>query len=262
MNAISINPLLGIGSVQPGDDVAQLIVQALAANQLQPTAGDILVVAQKIVSKAENRYRSLAEVVPSAEAQALAQTTAKDPRLVELVLNESSAVVRACPGVLIVRDHNGFVMANAGIDASNLDASQHEKHDDQVLLLPKNADVSAATIKQSLHRLTGVELGIVIADSFGRPWRQGVTNVAIGAAGVTALLDKRDQPDRTGRKLQVTQVAIGDLLASAAGLLLGESDESIPVVLIRGLSADYRGNVDSYNTASDLVRPVEQDLFK
>ncbi len=257
MNAISLHPLLGIGSVQPGDNLAALVVQALDANQLQPQAGDVLVIAQKIISKAENRYRSLAAVTPSVAAQELAATTRKDPRLVELVLQESSTVVRACPGVLIVRDHNGFVMANAGIDASNLDGD-----DDQVLLLPVDADASAAALRQMLQILTGIDFGIVIADSFGRPWRDGVTNVAIGAAGVAALLDKRDQPDRAGRKLQVTQVAIGDLLASAAGLLLGESDESIPVVVVRGLSAAYRGNASNYNSAASLVRPAAQDLFK
>lgn len=256
---LQIHPLAGIGEVEPDASLPDILLTALGAADLTLQPGDVLVVAQKIVSKAENRYRSLDTVTPSARALELATATHKDPRLVELVLQESVAVVRACPGVLIVRHHSGCVMANAGIDASNL---RREDLGEQVLLLPEDADASALRLQAALLEATGAAAGIVIADSFGRPWRNGVTNVAIGAAGFPALLDRRNEPDRAGRHLQVTEVAVGDLLASAAGLLMGEGSEGIPAVLIRGLPARYRIGSLHAATAHTLVRAAERDLFR
>jgi len=254
---LSVIPLCGIGSVSPGDDLADIIANALVSNGLELAVGDVVVVAQKIVSKAEGRYRALDQVSPTQQAQELAETTRKDPRLVQLILDESTGVVRAHPGVLITRHRLGLVMANAGIDASNLDGDAN-----QVLLLPENADTSAAQLRDKLISSSGIQMAVIIADSFGRPWRNGVTNVAIGAAGLPSLLDRRNQTDRSGRLLQVTQVAVADLVASAAGLMLGEADESIPVVLVRGLSKHYLGDGAGDCPASQLIRPLEEDLFQ
>lgn len=256
LQPITIYPLSGIDSIRSGDDLTTHLVTALERNRVGAATGDIWVVAQKIVSKAEGRLRSLSAITPGPTAQNLAAQTHKDPRLVQLILDESTAVVRAQPGVLITRHRQGFVMANAGIDASNLDGDP-----DQVLLLPEDSDRSAAQLRQSLASALQVDCAVVIADSFGRPFRNGVTNVAIGAAGLPALLDKRAQLDRAGRPLRVTQVALGDLLASAAGLLMGEGNESIPAALLRGLPATYRDGQSGEHSAQDLVRPLEQDLF-
>lgn len=264
---LQVIPLTGIGEVAPGSPLPDLLLTAMATNNLLLQNGDVLVLAQKIVSKSESRYRDLSAVIPSEEAVELARNTQKDARLVELVLQESTAVVRACPGVLIVRHHSGCVMANAGIDASNLGQSSSASAEsmivgEQVLLLPQDADASASAVQQALVKCTGRAIGVVIADSFGRPWRNGVTNVAIGSAGVTALLDRRNETDRAGRSLQVTEVAVGDLLASAAGLLMGEGDESIPAVLVRGLPQRFGVGLDDASSAKTLVRPLERDLFK
>lgn len=259
LSALVITPLKGIPIVKPGDDLVELLLDAARANHIQPQAGDVLVLAQKIVSKAEGRYRSLRDVTPSPQAIALAEKTHKDPRLVELVLEESTDIVRAVPGVLIVRHRHGHVMANAGIDASNLSAEHGE---DDVLLLPENADHSAAQLRQGLVSSLGFEVAVVISDSFGRPWRNGVSNVAIGVAGLPALLDKRNETDMIGRTLRVTQVAVGDLVASAAGLMMGEADEAIPATWINGLPAHYHGSEGNHSGASTLVRPLEEDLFR
>jgi coenzyme F420-0:L-glutamate ligase/coenzyme F420-1:gamma-L-glutamate ligase len=255
---IHVRGLAGIGDLGPGDDLAAILAESLNESAIAPATGDILVVAQKAVSKVENRFADLATVTPSDRARILAEETRKDPRLVELILGESTHLVRARPGVLIVRHRNGYVMANAGIDASNLVPGLGE----QVLLLPEDADASAARLRDALARLTGVELGVVVSDSFGRPWRNGVTNVAIGAAGIPALLDRRNEKDRYGRTLEVTQVAVGDLLASAAGLAMGEGDEGCPAVHVRGLPANYRGHPDRNIGAAGLIRPLEEDLFR
>lgn len=258
MARIQITGLEGIGDLSPGDDLAAIVLDAMAAQGLEPVAGDALVIAQKAVSKVENRFVDLDTVVPCPRAQALAEKTRKDPQLVEVILSESIAVVRAKPGVLIVRHRSGHVMANAGIDASNLMPGKGRR----VLLLPADADASAAAIQTSIAKACGVRLGIVISDSFGRPWRNGVTNVAIGSAGIPALLDKRQQKDRYGRVLEVTQVAVGDLLASAAGLTMGEADEGRPIIHIRGLSPEYSGQNGQHRPATALIRPLEEDLFQ
>lgn len=248
---IEIRPLTGLGEIRPGDDLPALLVEALRA--AAPRSGSVLVVTQKVVSKAEDRFVSLADVEPSPEALRLSALTRKDARLVELVLRESSAVLRAVPNVLITRHKLGLVMANAGIDRSNLG----ERAGDRVLLLPCDPDASARRIRERVCTELDRPIAVVISDSFGRPWRNGVVNVAIGSAGMPSLLDRRGQLDRDGRPLEVTQVAIGDMLASAAGLVSGEGDEGIPAVLVSGLrvSAPERG-------ADALVRPLAEDLFQ
>ncbi|MET0286555.1 MAG: coenzyme F420-0:L-glutamate ligase, partial [Polyangiales bacterium] len=222
---ISIRPLSGIGEVRPGDDLAALLLGAL---QTPPDHGSVLVVTQKVVSKAEAQFVDLRSIEPSAEARRLSALTRKDARLVELVLRESSEVLRAVPDVLITRHRLGLVMANAGIDRSNLG----ERDSERVLLLPRDPDASAQRIASRLRARFDRHVAVVISDSFGRPWRNGVVNVAIGAAGLPALLDRRGQLDRDGRVLEVTQVAVADMVASAAGLLAGEGDEGIPAVLL------------------------------
>lgn len=248
---LELHPLTGIGEVSPGADLAALLGDALTPLGLR--AGDVLVVTQKIVSKAEGRFVALSSVAPSARATELAAQVKKDARLVELVLRESSAAVRAAPNVLITRTHLGLVMANAGIDRSNIGPGR----DDDVLLLPENPDASAEKLAAALGARFGVAPAIVISDSFGRPWRQGVVNVAIGASGFPSLVDRRGEPDRDGRKLEVTQVALADMAASAAGLVSGEGAESVPVVLMRGFKFDA---VEA--PASALVRPLHEDLFR
>ncbi len=250
---IVLHPLLGIGEIAPGDDVGAILAAALRRAELAPVASDILVVTQKIVSKAENRYVSLAAVKPSARALEFAAITGKDARLVELVLRESAAIVRAAPNVLIARTRGGLVMANAGIDRSNLGPGEGER----VLLLPADPDASAATLAHALEQRFGVAPAVLISDSFGRPWRNGVVNVAIGAAGFPSLVDRRGEFDRDGRKLEVTQVALADMAASAAGLASGEAAESVPAVLIRGFAFDAPPR-----PAASLLRPLREDLFQ
>lgn len=248
---IQLHPLSAIGEVRPGDDLAALLADTLEGFACD--RDDVLVVTQKIVSKAENRFVDLDQVTPGPRALELAALTQKDPRLVELVLAESSDVVRAVPHVLITRHRSGHVMANAGIDRSNLGPGDSER----VLLLPLDCDASAQRLRSGLAALLPSPPGIVISDSFGRPWRNGVINVALGVDGLPALIDRRGEFDRDGRALEVTQVALGDLAASAAGLLMGEGAEGVPAVLIRGLSVPGQAN-----PAAALVRPAQQDLFR
>ncbi|HMN46877.1 MAG TPA: coenzyme F420-0:L-glutamate ligase [Povalibacter sp.] len=251
---LSFIPVPGLPEVRPGDDLADLLDRALASAGLHLQDGDVLVVAQKIVSKAENRYVELASVTPGAEALALAQRCFKDPRLVELVLRESTEVVRVAPNVLIVRHRLGFVVANAAIDQSNLPAGP-----DRALLLPVDPDASAFSLQLRLQEHHGIGLAVLISDSFGRPWRMGVTGVCVGCAGLRALVDLRGTHDRSGRPLQVTQIAIADQLCAAATLVTGEAAEGRPMVIVRGVPAEYFK--DSTGAAA-LIRPIEQDLFR
>ena len=246
--------LPGLPMVKAGDDLAALLADALARCGEALRAGDVVVVAQKIVSKAEDRRVVLDDVVPSARALQIADETAKDPRLVELILSESRRVVRKAPGVLIVEHRLGFVMANAGIDQSNVGADDEPA---AALLLPLDPDGSAERLRAGLGRLCGALPGIVINDSFGRPWRQGTMGIAIGAAGIPALLDKRGKTDLFGRPLKVTVIGLADEIAAAASLLMGGADEGQPVVILRGL--DLGGEA---LPASALVRPAEEDLFR
>ena len=246
---IEILPLTGIGEVLPGADLAAILADALQASAIAPRPGDVLVVTQKIVSKAEGRFVDLATVIPGERATTLAETTRKDARLVELVLRESTDVLRAVPNVLITRHRAGHVMANAGIDRSNIGDGAGE----QALLLPADADVSAERLWEALEK----RCAVVISDSFGRPWRYGVVNVAIGVAGMPSLIDRRGDLDRDGRRLEVTQIALGDMIATAAGLAMGEAAEGIPAVLVRGV--DWSG---PDRPADALVRPLAEDLFQ
>ncbi|WP_068070558.1 coenzyme F420-0:L-glutamate ligase [Novosphingobium lentum] len=247
MPGIEIIPLTAIGEVGPGEDLPATLAAAVASAGTRLGPGDILVVTQKIVSKAEHRSVSLADVVPGAEALRLAAITRKDARLVELVLQESTAVLRAVPHVLIVRHRLGLVMANAGIDRSNIGTGS----DERALLLPIDPDASAERISAALG------CPVVISDSFGRPWRMGVVAVGIGAAGLPAINDRRGLLDRDGRTLEVTQIAVADLLASAAGLAMGEGGEGIPAVIVRGYAV-----AGAPRPAADLTRPLAEDLFQ
>jgi coenzyme F420-0:L-glutamate ligase/coenzyme F420-1:gamma-L-glutamate ligase len=251
MGPVSVIPVAGIGEIQPGDDLARLLGDALQGAKIEPMPHDVLVVAQKAVSKAQNRYVDLGGIEPSPEAIRLGSVTRKDPRLVQLVLSESTQVLRSKPDVLIVRHRLGYVMANAGIDRSNVGGT------DRVLLLPEDPDGAAAALRSSFGVLLGVEMGVVISDSFGRPWRKGVTNVALGAAGVPALVDRRGDTDRNGRRLEVTEVAFADLIASAAGLVMGEGAEGVPAALVRGLAWSA-----AHRPAASLLRPLAEDLFQ
>lgn len=237
---IQIIPITDLPEVRPGDDLGVMLAREFEA-------GDVLVITQKIVSKAKGLLVDLAGVAPSAEATRIAELTRKDPRLVELVLQESTAIVRAVPHVLITRHHSGCVMANSGIDQSNIGEGNAER----VLLLPRDPDVCAARISGQLG------VAVVISDSFGRPWRHGVTNVAIGAAALPALVDHRGSLDRNGRTMEVTQIALADQIAAAAGLAMGEGSEGIPAVIVRGLSWDAPDA-----PAAALVRPLSEDLFQ
>ncbi len=246
-----LTALAGIPLVKTGDDLPTLILAALREASLVLQPGDVLVLAQKIVSKAEGRTVDLATVRPSDRAIALAAKTEKDPRLVELILAESTEVLRQRPGVIIVAHRLGLVLANAGIDRSNVAGT------DQALLLPLDPDRSAADIRRSLHAATGIDVGVVIIDSIGRAWRNGTIGTAIGMSGFPGLLDLRGRADLFHRRLETTEVGLADELASAASLVMGQADEGRPVVLARGLGYGRRDG-----SAHELVRAREKDLFR
>ena len=240
-----------IGEVVPGDDLAAAILDALAAagETLQP--GDVIALAQKIVSKAEGRAVRLADVTPSPRAEELAGVTGKDPRLCELLLAETHLVLRQREGLVVVEDVRGMVLATAGIDASNVTADG-----DSVLLLPVDSDASARALRAALEQRSGVAPAVVILDSIGRAWRQGTVGTAIGVAGMPALLDLRGKPDMHGRLLETSELGLADEVAAAASLLMGQADERCPAVLLRGLSFTGDG------AARDLLRPRDRDMFR
>ena len=243
-SALEILAVPGLPMIKPGDDLAALIAEGFARGAIEPRAGDVLAVAQKVVSKAEGRSVDLATVAPSAQAIELAKEIQKDPRLVELILSESVRVVHRL----------GFVMANAGIDQSNVAPSDGVE---RALLLPVDPDGSAEALRAGLAGLFGVPPAVIITDSFGRPFRRGTAGVAIGAAGLPALLDLRGNPDLFGRILQVSISGCADEIAAAASLVMGQGDEAQPVVLVRGLSWQAPAN-----PASNLVRPASEDMFR
>lgn len=244
--------LSGVPMVREGDDLCEIILTAISHSGEQLRNGDILVLAQKIISKARGRCVDLRTITPSARAHELAGTVEKDARLIELILRESSEVLRVRKDVIIVAHRLGFVMANAGIDFSNVDGDANACH---ALLLPEDPDAECKKIRHELKQRTGINIGIVMNDSHGRAWRNGTVGVAIGASGVQALADMRGKPDLFGRAFRVTQVGIADEIAAAASLLMGQSNEGLPVVLMRGLqTGDGR--------AADLIRPQEIDLFR
>jgi coenzyme F420-0:L-glutamate ligase/coenzyme F420-1:gamma-L-glutamate ligase len=237
--------------IQPGADLAETLAEGLRRNEISPAAGDVIVVASKIVSKAEARQIDLATVVPSERAEAIATQTHKEPRLVELILSEATEVVRARPGVLLTRHRLGFVSANAGVDQSNVGLGP-----DVALLLPVDPDESAAHLRARLAALLGIDIAVVIADTHGRPFRRGNIGVAIGVAGIAAVVDQRGQPDLFGRTLQATVVPVADAIAAAATLVMGEGNEGRPVALVRGL-----GLTAADGHATELLRSREEDLF-
>jgi coenzyme F420-0:L-glutamate ligase/coenzyme F420-1:gamma-L-glutamate ligase len=243
----------GLPLVQPGDDLTALLLEGLHRCGLRAQTGDVLVLAQKIVSKAEGRAIPLRTVEPTPQAIELARQCEKDPRLVQVILDESQEIMRVRPGVIIVRHRLGFVCANAGVDRSNV--SQVDE-DETVLRLPLAPDGSAVRLRQQLLEATGQVLAVIIADSHGRPHRLGTIGVALGSAGLPALQNRRGEEDLFGYRLQHTEVALADLFASAASLILGQAAEGVPAVLIRGLSISGEGR------AMDLNRPVEMDLFR
>ncbi len=244
----------GVPMVRQGDDLAVLIADGLARAGQRLQDHDVVVVAQKIVSKAEGRTVDLATVTPSPEAEKLAAEVGKDPRIVQVVLSDSVRVVRSRPNLMIMQHRLGFVMANAGVDQSNV-APADGVH--RALLLPLDPDRSAETLRARLAERYGARVGVIISDSFGRPWRRGTTGVAIGAAGLPAVIDKRGDPDLFGRTLEVTIIGFADEIAAAASLLQGQANEGRPVVVVRGLTwtaPDAK--------VADVVRPPEEDLFQ
>jgi coenzyme F420-0:L-glutamate ligase/coenzyme F420-1:gamma-L-glutamate ligase len=253
---LQLTAVPGLPRIAPGDDLADLVAQSLARVSIELRNDDVLVFAQKIVSKAEGRRIDLNTVTPGARALEVAQTVRKDPRLVELVLRESRRIVRMARDVLIVEHRLGLIMANAGIDQSNV---AEPGSGEFALLLPEAPDASAAGLRNHLAQLTGVAPGVIISDSFGRPWRLGTVGVAIGCAGVAASVDLRGQSDLFGRRLQVTVVAHADEVASAASIVMGQANEARPVVLVRGLPSPAPG---PQQPAAALIRPSEQDLFR
>ena len=251
---LEIFAIPGVPMVQAGDDLSALIAAAAAESGLTLLDRDVVVVAQKIVSKAEGRTVDLATVVPSPEAIALAAKVEKDPRIVQVVLSESVRVVRSRPNLMIMQHRLGFVMANAGVDQSNVAPTDGVQ---RALLLPLDPDGSAETIRAALSERYGVKLACVISDSFGRPWRRGTAGVAIGCAGLPSFIDLRGQPDLFGRILEVSIIGFADEIAAAASLLQGQAAEGQPVVVVRGLT----WTAPDANVA-ELVRPPDEDLFQ
>ena len=248
---MTITALPGIPLVRPGDDLAGLILAGAERGRIELEAGDVLAVAQKVVSKAEDRYVDLSQIQPSSPAQRLAEEAQKDPRLVEVILSETEEVLRVRPGLIIVEHRLGFVCANAGVDHSNVEGDQ------TVLLLPENPEHSAREIRESLERASGASLGVLIVDSHGRAWRMGTEGVAIGVSGFPALNDLRGKPDLFGETLEVTQVGLADELAAAASLVMGQADEARPVVHVRGFPYPLREG-----SVQEILRPKELDLFR
>ncbi len=261
----------GIPMINPGDDLVSMIVAGLEGMGETLQADDVIVLAQKIVSKVENRYLDLATVTPSAEAVALASVVDKDPRKVQAILNESNEVVRQRQGVLIVEQKLGFVQANAGIDQSNIphpaeirdgiEDGPTGEADDLCLLLPVNPDKSAEGIRAQVRSQLGIEVGVIINDSIGRAWRIGSLGLAIGVAGFTALEDYIGQTDIYGRELLVTQVGAADEMAAGASLVMGQTDEKTPVVIVRGYEPREPDDA-SLRGVAPLLRPKELDMFR
>jgi coenzyme F420-0:L-glutamate ligase/coenzyme F420-1:gamma-L-glutamate ligase len=250
---LTATALEGLPEITPGDDLAELIAGALTHNHAAIEPGDVLVIAHKIVSKAEGRIRRLADVRPGGNARELAQTLGKDPRHVQVILDESRQILRATRGVLICVTHHGFVCANAGVDASNVPG------EDTVVLLPQDPDKSARDLRASLKRQHGAAPAIIVTDSFGRAWRQAQLDIAIGCAGLQPIEDWRGRPDATNRELKATAIAVADELAAAADLARTK-DGSLPLVLVRG--ADRHVTPDDGPGAAALIRPEAEDLFR
>jgi len=261
--SLSLTPLQYIPLIRRDDNLADIVVKALQKNNISLEDNDILVFAQKVISKAEGRTVHLVTVTPSQRAIELAKQTEKDPRVVELILQESNEILRTRVGAIIVEHRLGFVCANAGIDHSNVDSPPPTgegpgvRSEDWVLLLPQNPDGSAEKIRNKIESQTGKRVGILIIDSHGRAWRNGTVGTAIGVAGLSALEDLRGKPDLFDFKLQITQVGVADELAAAASLMMGQAAEGTPVVHVRGFPYPLRDG-----SLKELIRPKDQDLFR
>jgi coenzyme F420-0:L-glutamate ligase/coenzyme F420-1:gamma-L-glutamate ligase len=254
--ALTLTPLKALPIIQPGDDLAEMIINTLDSNDLSLQEGDILVLAQKIVSKAEGRLINLTEVQPSERAMHYAEITGKDPRLLELILSETKSVLRTRQNLIIVEHRLGFVSANAGIDHSNVSGPWGDP-EDWFLLLPEDPDQSAENLRKTLEEKFDCRIGVLIIDSHGRAWRLGTVGTTIGFSGMPGLVDLRGQPDLFNYRLRVTQVAAADELAAAASLVMGQAQEGTPVVHARGFPYPLReGNLQ------ELIRPEELDLFR
>ncbi len=250
--SLSLTALKDIPLIKKGDSVTQNIIQSLSNTQIKLQNGDVLVIAQKIVSKAEGRMVDLREVEPSFEATKLAVETEKDPRLVEMILQESRSIIRTRPGLIIAEHNQGFICANAGIDHSNVAGSS-----DWILLLPKDSDASAAMIRKELEKSLGVQVAVLIIDSHGRAWRNGTVGITIGLSCLPGIEDKRGTKDMFGYELKVTEIAVADELAAAASLMMGQVDEGTPVVHVRGFPYAFRGA-----KLDELLREEDRDLFR
>ena len=248
---LSLTPLQNFPLIRQGDGLADILVNALYDTALSLQDNDILVLAQKIVSKAEGRTVDLKTITPSTDAVELAEQSEKDPRVVELILRESNEILRVRPGAIIVEHKLGFVCANAGIDQSNVQG------EDRVLLLPENPDRSAKQIRQKIEAITGTHIGVLIIDSHGRAWREGTVGASIGISGMPGLLDLRGHPDLFDFRLQITQVGVADELAAAASLMMGQAAEGTPAIHVRGFPYPLRDG-----KLSELLRPKEKDLFR
>jgi coenzyme F420-0:L-glutamate ligase/coenzyme F420-1:gamma-L-glutamate ligase len=254
--ALILTPLIGFPLVEPGDHLSEMIIQSLGQNDLQLQDGDILVLAQKIVSKAENRLINLTTVTPSQRAHDYGKITGKDPRLIELILSESKSVLRTRRNLIIVEHKLGFISANAGIDHSNV-SGPWGNSEDWVLLLPKNPDKTAQSIRSDLEQKYDCRIGVLIIDSHGRAWRMGTIGTSIGLSGLPGLVDLRGALDLFDYRLRVTQVAAADELAGAASLMMGQAREGTPVVLARGFPYALREA-----ELGELIRPKELDMFR
>ncbi len=254
--ALTLTPLLGIPLIHPGDDLAEITLQAVARSAVRLQDGDILVFAQKVISKSVGRLVNLARITPSARAFELAALIDKDARLVELILRESNVVLRTRVGTIIVEHHLGFVCANAGIDHSNV-AGEGTREEEWVLLLPEDPGASAERLRRRLEAASRARLGVMIIDSHGRAWRNGTVGVAIGISGMPGLVDLRGQPDLFGFRLRITQVGVADELAAGASLLMGQAGEGTPLIHVRGFPYALREG-----SFEELIRPKDQDLFR
>jgi len=254
---LAIIPIVGIPAIKPGDDLSNIIRKAIQDQGESLLQGDIIVITQKIVSKAENRYKNSSQVKPSIKAKTLSLATKKTPELIELILQESNQILRINKRTIIVEHKLGFICANAGIDRSNIGNQTQLNRGEWYLLLPKDPDKSASELRISFEKFFSANLGVMIIDSHGRAWRYGTVGTAIGVSGFPALVDLRGQPDLNGRKLKITRIGAADELAGAASLVMGQAAENIPVVIARGFPYPLREV-----SIQEILRPEERDLFR
>jgi coenzyme F420-0:L-glutamate ligase / coenzyme F420-1:gamma-L-glutamate ligase len=252
--ALTVIPVPDLPMVKPGDNLVEIVCTGMENAGISLEDGDVLVLAQKIVSKADGCFISMTDMEPSGQALKIAEETGKEPQFVEMVLRQSNDVVRTGPNVLIVEHLSGMVMANAGIDRSNIDRGAR---DDQALLLPDDSDASARALRDAIVEKTGKTIALIIADSVGRAWRYGTSALAIGCAGIEPLDDQRGDVDMFGHTLEVTEIALADQVAAAANLVMGEATEAIPAAIVRGLEYPR-----SERPVSVLFRPKNEDLFR